>query len=98
MKKYASNWASRLERSYSRNSRPGRPRWKYRRAYGGKTSTVIDIENLRPPRLLTRLPVIQSSGGQVNDDFMELLICISAAKLASARKVHTPESMYRGET
>lgn len=33
--------------------------------------------------------VIQSSGGQVNDDFMELLICISAAKLASARKVCT---------
>ncbi|KAL6715313.1 ribose-phosphate pyrophosphokinase [Lecanora helva] len=31
--------------------------------------------------------VLQSSAGQVNDDLMELLVCISAAKLASARKV-----------
>jgi len=34
--------------------------------------------------------VIQSSAGQVNDDLMELLVCISAAKLASARKVRNP--------
>lgn len=40
--------------------------------------------------LADEVTVIQSSGGQVNDDFMELLICISAAKLASARKVQIP--------